>query len=684
MSKFLYAVVVLLVLQTSTAFASPPTSLVGYWKLDESQANSASTADAVISNNGTVQGSIEFGVLGVNGVSTAIRVDSSEYIEIPHHDDYLIDNGTISLWIYPESTSSTYGILSKDSTSYDTGGHFTIFQQSDGRIRARLQSNTTNYEIDSTSTVTVGAWTHIAYTFGADGFKLYLDGVLEASHSYTGGLGTTSSGAGNFEPIVIGGGANRSGNLIATPVKNHYRGRIDEVGILSEQWDAVTIQDLFNATGPGTTTTLEDFAGPSTFYVRTRGSDSYDGKSPSTAFRTIQHAIDNCTQAGTTVYVGPGTYTETIEIGTGGGANAVSGIEDYPTQLIADTQGEFTLDSPGAVVIDGLSSQSTAILASGIIDWVIDGFTIQNFTTYGIQASSAGLSVLNCLIEVPGSFAIYATATGDFVVADCEFVRTTDSRHLVWITPLNTTESTSVTITRNDGTFKGELYGSYNLSNGFNYNSYIQNLNFYSYGIIVYAWSTAMIDTIEISNNQLSDFYLPIYCVAYTSNGYESRIQNNTVTESLYTIYTYTQSGGTDYILNNIIDNSYYGLLAYTRNGGTQSISGLMEHAITYDMSRLARPYQSGILTSSPIFTDPQLGDFSLRGRSEAIDAGSTLFALPTDIDGNPRPVDGDEDEIAAIDLGAYEIVTEPIKLRMVQWREIGADAERFVDANDP
>jgi pectin methylesterase-like acyl-CoA thioesterase len=58
-----------------------------------------------------------------------------------------------------------------------------------------------------------------------------------------------------------------------------------------------------------------------TFYVRTGGSDSSDGLAAETAFRTVQKAVRSCgsTAGGYTIYVGPGTYLETVEIDSAAG-----------------------------------------------------------------------------------------------------------------------------------------------------------------------------------------------------------------------------------------------------------------------------------------------------------------------------------------------------------------------------
>jgi sulfatase modifying factor 1 len=68
----------------------------------------------------------------------------------------------------------------------------------------------------------------------------------------------------------------------------------------------------------------------------------------------------------------------------------------------------------------------------------------------------------------------------------------------------------------------------------------------------------------------------------------------------------------------------------------------------------------SGNITNEPAFVDPANGDFHLRPGSPCIDAGTDLSTVVTnDLDGNPRPLDGNGDGIVAFDMGAYEFVRE-------------------------
>ncbi|MDJ0957839.1 MAG: DUF4347 domain-containing protein, partial [Arenicellales bacterium] len=229
---------------STDVLALNPTS---YWRLGESAGTNVTD-----SGSAGVTGTYVGPTLGendpINGdPDTAVGFNRTDpdYIEIPHDNAYLLDEGTIQLWFNADDLAQDQGLFSKDSNMLDTGGHLTIRLLTDGSLQVRLQSTTTSYLVNSApGTVTAGNWQHAAFSFGTDGMQLYLNGNRVDTNPYTGGTGATSGGAGNFEPIAIGANAWVSGDGTVNPLVEHFDGRIDEVAIFGTQLSASDINRL--------------------------------------------------------------------------------------------------------------------------------------------------------------------------------------------------------------------------------------------------------------------------------------------------------------------------------------------------------------------------------------------------------------------------------------------------------
>jgi hypothetical protein len=70
-------------------------------------------------------------------------------------------------------------------------------------------------------------------------------------------------------------------------------------------------------------------------------------------------------------------------------------------------------------------------------------------------------------------------------------------------------------------------------------------------------------------------------------------------------------------------------------------------------------------ISADPLFVDPAIGDYHVTGGSPAIDAGTNEDAdlTETDLDGVDRIVDGNDDGLAIVDMGAFEFVTPLIEV---------------------
>ena len=65
-----------------------------------------------------------------------------------------------------------------------------------------------------------------------------------------------------------------------------------------------------------------------------------------------------------------------------------------------------------------------------------------------------------------------------------------------------------------------------------------------------------------------------------------------------------------------------------------------------------------GNIDIDPLFVAAGSGDYRLQPDSPCIDIGlndAVPTGVTTDLDGNPRIVDGNDDDIGTVDMGAYE-----------------------------
>jgi hypothetical protein len=102
---------------------------------------------------------------------------------------------------------------------------------------------------------------------------------------------------------------------------------------------------------------------------------------------------------------------------------------------------------------------------------------------------------------------------------------------------------------------------------------------------------------------------------------------------------------------------------------GPEAITGSVSPELL--LSCLVEGGFSGQVDTSPLLVDPESGNHRLSSGSFCADRGSSYDPgyyppIPdTDLDGNPRIVDGDRDGTATIDMGCYEYQPEPFDARL-------------------
>jgi hypothetical protein len=166
---------------------------VAYWKFDE---GAGATAYDSTSNkfNGSITGAtwqtedqcISGKCLYFNGVGSTNKVDLGTSIKLNPA------NFSISAWIKADDASSNYGyIFSNDRDCCGTYNGFSLFIQG-GKLIGKIW-NSTATNITSNRNISSNQWTHVNFTYDGSSMKLYINGVLDNSVNYTGGVGSPGS-----------------------------------------------------------------------------------------------------------------------------------------------------------------------------------------------------------------------------------------------------------------------------------------------------------------------------------------------------------------------------------------------------------------------------------------------------------------------------------------------------------
>jgi len=218
---------------STSEFSIPETAvgdIVARWPLDETSGLTA--VDIIAGNNGTYRNGVSLNrIAACANTGNGVYFDGlDDFVEIPHSADYLLDEGTVTLWARIDALGAQEGLFSKDSNGLDTGGHLTIRVLPGGDVQVRLQSTTGDNYVTSVP-ISATTWFHVAFSWGPDGMELSIDGGVPVTDPYTGGLGVTSGGPGNFEPIALGAGTTQSGDLVVTPTQDYFNGYLDDVRI---------------------------------------------------------------------------------------------------------------------------------------------------------------------------------------------------------------------------------------------------------------------------------------------------------------------------------------------------------------------------------------------------------------------------------------------------------------------
>jgi len=167
---------------------------------------------------------------------------TASHLDIPHSAALALASGTVSLAFTADATDGYRTLFSKDHTGYEDGGHLTA-RLVKGRLDVRFQSDTESlYLKANTLTIQPGERHTMAFSFGPEGAKLYVDGQLaDTAADFTSDLTL------NDNSLVLGAGATRRSDDKPDRIDDPFDGTIEDFAVFSGALGEDEIAWLANA-----------------------------------------------------------------------------------------------------------------------------------------------------------------------------------------------------------------------------------------------------------------------------------------------------------------------------------------------------------------------------------------------------------------------------------------------------
>ncbi|KNG95423.1 Hint domain-containing protein [Pseudaestuariivita atlantica] len=204
------------------AGVTPTPTLVGLWEFDNAD---PLDDQAVLDNDAQLVGGAT-----PDGAGGIALDGAGDYVRIPHDTAYDLTSATVRVDFTLDTLTGTTGILSRDSSGFDGGGHFTIETLADGTLDLRWQSDTASYNITTApGTIQTGVdySIHVSFDNATGQIEMFLNGAS---------VGTVAAPVtlqGNAEPWTLGAGQTVSGDATDVGVQEFMDGTIGHFEI----WD---------------------------------------------------------------------------------------------------------------------------------------------------------------------------------------------------------------------------------------------------------------------------------------------------------------------------------------------------------------------------------------------------------------------------------------------------------------
>ena len=185
-------------------------------------------------NNGTIYGAVWNSTSGVEGSGAYTFDGVDDYLSIADSSSQVIPNGSVSLWFKPtntiDSSNALWQGLFEKHASNTRRFVIELDGNSGGKLTVVASQSGTDYAVASSANAWEGGvWHFVTVTWNTTQLSLYVDGDLQGTTAYTGGLDHPA-------PIQIGT------NTWAGSPTRYFPGTIDAVAVYTRTLSQEQIQ----------------------------------------------------------------------------------------------------------------------------------------------------------------------------------------------------------------------------------------------------------------------------------------------------------------------------------------------------------------------------------------------------------------------------------------------------------
>jgi hypothetical protein len=210
-------------------------SLIGHWQLNDGSGTTASDASGN-GRNGTLSGCSWV----ASGLGGALQLDGvDDYVSVPDAAALrLTGDMSIALWFrYDNAVKNWQRLLGKGTS--DARNYGLWVEGEDHRLMFQQQDANGDYCVCTHSTVGAGAWYHAAATVSGSDIKLYVNKVLVASGTRSGGPVTST------EPLVMGHVDGTAHDWLA-----FFDGKLDDARLYDHALSQAEVDAIYDAGSP--------------------------------------------------------------------------------------------------------------------------------------------------------------------------------------------------------------------------------------------------------------------------------------------------------------------------------------------------------------------------------------------------------------------------------------------------